>query len=174
MKIQSDTFSAEKKAMKQAQQRQTVTSSGIFNQEKHVSSASQSNYMFSKQGMCSSGSSMITSSQLSKATNGHFQLDDIHGLDDLEKLSSSSNTKDVETAIMKYSQYLDTNVNSLQQTEQGTKVSNVLDTINSIIQKAWSIPTHGHQLGEARIISDSCDSYIVMEYGFIVSIILFS
>lgn len=147
MKIQSDTFSAEKKAMKQAQQRQTVTSSGIFNQEKHVSSASQSNYMFSKQGMCSSGSSMITSSQSSKATNGHFQLDDKHGLDDLEKLSSASNSKEVETAITKYSQYLDSNVKSLQQTEHGTKVPSVLDTINTVIQKAWAVPTHGHQLG---------------------------
>lgn len=69
MKIHSDTFSAEKKAVKQAQQRQTVTASGIFNQEKHVSSASQSNYMITTRGMSSSGSTMITSSESKKATN---------------------------------------------------------------------------------------------------------
>lgn len=147
MKIQSDTFSAEKKAMKQAQQRQTVTSSGIFNQEKHVSSASQSNYMFSKQGMCSSGSSMITSSQSSKATNGHFQLDDEHKLDDLEKLSSSSNPKEVETAIVKYSQYLDSNVKSLQQADQGAKMPSLLNSMNEVVKKAWAVEKFGHELG---------------------------
>lgn len=150
MKIQSDTFSAEKKAMKQAQQRQTVTSTGIFNQEKHVSSASQSNYMITTKGMCSTGSSMITSSQTSKATNGHVILEDgkfSQSLEDLERLCSSSNQKDVETAIQKYSQFLNSNVSLLQQTDQLTKIPNVLDSINTVIQKAWAVPTHGHQLG---------------------------
>ncbi|XP_055324987.1 NAD(+) hydrolase sarm1 isoform X2 [Sitodiplosis mosellana] len=146
MKIHSDTFSAEKKAMKQAQQRQTVTSTGIFNQEKHVSSASQSNYMITTKGMCSTGSSMITSSQSSKATNSHVLLEGSSNLDDLEKLSSNSNQKDVETAIVKYSQLLNSNVSMLQQSEM-TKVPSVLDSINTVIQKAWAVPTHGHQLG---------------------------
>lgn len=147
MKIHSDTFSAEKKAMKQAQQRQTVTSTGIFNQEKHVSSASQSNYMITTKGMCTSGSSMITSSQSSKATNSHIFLEGIPSMEDLEKLTSNSNQKDVETAIMKYSQILNSNVSMLRQSEQMTKAPNVLDSINTVLQKAWAVPTHGHQLG---------------------------
>lgn len=44
VKVSSDHFSSEKKAIAQAQQRQTVTSTGVFNQEKHVSAATQSNY----------------------------------------------------------------------------------------------------------------------------------
>lgn len=147
MKIQSDTFSAEKKAMKQAKQRQTVTSTGIFNQEKHVSSASQSNYMITTKGMCSSGSSMITSSQSSKATNSHILLEGSQSLEDLEKLCSNSNQKEVETAIVKYSQILNSNISLLRQPEQTGKVPNVLDSINTVIQKAWAVPTHGHQLG---------------------------
>lgn len=146
MKVHSDTFSAEKKAVKQAQQRQTVTSTGIFNQEKHVSSASQSNYMITTKGMCSTGSSMITSSQSSKATNSHVFLEGSQSLEDLEKLSADSNQKDVETAIVKYSSYLNSNVSLLRQSDMG-KIPNVLDSINTVIQKAWAVPTHGHQLG---------------------------
>ena len=64
IKVQSDTFSAEKKAMAQAQARQTVTSTGIFNQEKHIASTTQSNYTITKNGISSTGSSMISSSQV--------------------------------------------------------------------------------------------------------------
>lgn len=147
MKIHSDTFSAEKKAMKQAQQRQTVTSTGIFNQEKHVSSASQSNYMITTKGICSSGSSMITSSQSSKATNSHVFLEGgSHTLEDLEKLSADSNPKEVESAIVKYCQILNSNVSMLRQSDVG-RIPTVLDSINTVIKKAWAVPMHGHQLG---------------------------
>lgn len=149
MKIHSDTFSAEKKAMKQAQQRQTVTSSGIFNQESHVKSASQSNYTITTKGVCSTGSSMITSSQSSKATNGHVKIEDqfSHSFADLENLNASSNQEDVKMVIHKYSQILDTNVLMLQKSEQTTKVPTVLDSIYEVIERSWGIPTHGHQLG---------------------------
>lgn len=149
MKIHSDTFSAEKKAMKQAQQRQTVTSTGIFNQESHVKSASQSNYTITTKGVCSTGSSMITSSQLSKATNGHVKIEDqfSQNFADLEKLNASSNQDDVKMVIHKYSQILDTNVSMLQKADQTTKVPPVLDSIYEVIERSWGIPMHGHQLG---------------------------
>lgn len=149
MKIQSDSFSAEQKAVKQAQQRQTVTSTGIFNQ--HMASASQTNYMI-KTGMSTStstGSSMITTTQ-SKATNEHLILGDnkyIQDLIDLEKLNSTSNQEDVKEAITKYSRYLDTNVSLLKQPDHVAKMPGVLDSINTVIRKAWAVPTHGHQLG---------------------------
>lgn len=152
MKIQSDSFSAEKKAMKQAQQRQTVTSSGSINQEKHVSSASQSNFTFSTRGMCSSSSNMITSSsQMSKAIqqNGHSMIEDSKytNLDDLEQLTALSNAKDVDTVVSKYSNVLNSHINSLQQIDDTRDVPKMLDNINNVIQKAWAVPTHGHHLG---------------------------
>ena len=42
------------KAMAAQQQRQTVTSTGIFNHEKHVASSSQSNITITSKGMCKS------------------------------------------------------------------------------------------------------------------------
>lgn len=147
MKIHSDSFSAEQKAVKQAQQRQTVTSTGIFNQ--HTSSASQTNYMIKTGMSTSTGSSMIKTTQ-SKATNEHVMIEDAkfnQGFIDLEKLSSTSNQEDVKEAIGKYSRYLDTNVLLLKQPDQMGKVPNLLDSINAVIRKAWAVPTHGHQLG---------------------------
>lgn len=138
--------------MAHAQQRQTVTSSGIFNQEKHMSSASQSNYTITKKGISSiaSSSSLCSSSSSSKGKNGHI-LDEHHilGFEDLESLCSNSNPKDVESAIAKYSNFLDLNVKSLQISNDPSikKVPNVLDSINEIIRKAWAVPTYGHELG---------------------------
>lgn len=155
MKIQGETFSAEKKAVAQAQQRQTVTSSGLFNQEKSMQTATQSNYsMKTLSSSSSSGSSTITSAaQLSKAMNGSHAMSSLldenilHNFEDLEQLCNNSNTKDVELAITKYSHFLDSNVKSLQRPELVKKGPNVLNSINNVIRKAWAVPTYGHELG---------------------------
>lgn len=155
MKIQGESFSAEKKAVAQAQQRQTVTSSGLFNQEKSMQTATQSNYsMKTLSSSSSSGSSTITSAaQLSKAMNGSHAMSSLldenilHNFEDLEQLCNNSNTKDVELAITKYSHFLDSNVKSLQRPELMKKGPNVLNSINNVIRKAWAVPTYGHELG---------------------------
>lgn len=153
MKIQSNTFSAEQKAMAQAQQRQTVTSSGMFNQEKNFQSATQSNYKMTTKGVCSTGSSMISASSQSKTMNGAiippgiFDENILQNFEDLERLCRNSNSIEVETAITKYSNFLDSNVKSLQRPEQLKKVPNVLNSINEVIRKAWAVPTYGHELG---------------------------
>lgn len=152
IKIQSDMFSAEKNAINKAQQRQTVTSTGIFNQEKHMSSASQSNYTITKKGISSStGTTMISSqSQSSNSSNGTLMMDGnaiLQSFDDLESLCSTSNQKDVERAISKYSNYMDANLRYLQSANQMKKAPYVLDSLNSVIQKAWAVPTYGHELG---------------------------
>lgn len=150
--------------MSQAQQRQTVTSTGIFNQEKNYQASSQSNFTVTKKGICSSttGSSMISSaatSQLSMNGTGggsssgtitpNLLLDDniMQNFEDLERLCCNSNAKDVETAITKYSHFLDSNMKALQRTDQVRKVPNVLNSINEILRKAWAVPTYGHELG---------------------------
>nr|CAD7201802.1 unnamed protein product [Timema douglasi] len=64
MKLQTETFSAEKKAMAAQQQRQTVTSTGIFNQEKHMAASSQSNFTITAKGVCTKSSLISSQSQL--------------------------------------------------------------------------------------------------------------
>lgn len=56
--------------------------------------------------------------------------------------------QDVDRAIIKYSNCLDQFVKSLRQGGDGNKRGpNILNRINDIMQRAWAVPTHGHELG---------------------------
>lgn len=146
IKVQSDTFSTEKKAIAQAQQRQTVTSSGMFNSEKNIASSTQSKItMFSGGSMISS--SQMSSSSQSNGVNGIMDEDFLQNFDDLERLCTNSNPKDVELAITKYSVCLESYIKSLERIDIMKKAPNLLDRINEIITRAWAVPTHGHELG---------------------------
>lgn len=147
IKVQSDTFSAEKKATAQAQQRQTVTSSGIFNQEKHIASSTQSNFSYTQKGICSTGSNMISSSQMKSMNGSIVDEESLPNFEDLERLCSNSSPIDIDRAITKYSHCLDSYVKTLQRSDQLKKAPNVLDTINEIVRRAWAVPTFGHELG---------------------------
>ena len=143
MKVQSEQFSAEKRAVSKNQQRQ-VLAGGIYNQEQHHSQASQVTINSSR--------SIVTSSQMNSSScfsgNGNFMDDEmLQSFEDLERLCSSSNPKDVEETIMKYSQHLNACVKQMSHTEVIKRAPNVLDKINEIIRRAWAVPTHGHELG---------------------------
>ncbi|XP_070496571.1 NAD(+) hydrolase sarm1-like isoform X1 [Chironomus tepperi] len=135
-KVQHEQFSAEKRAMKQAQQSQTKTSTGIYNQEQ-IHHKSQMSY---------NSSSMISqSSQYSTSTNnGSWDLEMSQNFDDLENLSSTSNPLDVEQAILKYSQHVNMCVRQLCFIG---KAPEALEKLNEIVRRAWAVPTHGHELG---------------------------
>lgn len=136
-KIKSDTFSSENRTISQAERRQTVTSSGIFNQEK-----------FKRGHEKTITGTMISSTTHSRQINGTGRVDEnILSFEDLEQLCNNGNTKDVENAINKYSHFLDTNMRSLQRPESEKKVPTVLDGINEVVRKAWAVPTYGHELG---------------------------
>nr|XP_029722442.1 sterile alpha and TIR motif-containing protein 1-like isoform X3 [Aedes albopictus] len=139
VKVSSDHFSSEKKAIAQAQQRQTVTSTGVFNQEKHVSAATQSNY--SSRSMVTSTSQMTShSSTMNGTINGSFP-----NFEDLECLAN--NPVNIENVINKYSNHLTDYVKNLQQQEKMQMAPSLLNEMNEIIQRAWAVPTHGHELG---------------------------
>ncbi|XP_017842312.2 sterile alpha and TIR motif-containing protein 1 isoform X1 [Drosophila busckii] len=158
IKVQSDNFSADKQAISQSQQSQTVTSNGIISQEKHVSSASQAKYSMTHNGVSSTGSSMISSSsQMSASASGNGQqlikLKELK-LDDLKSLTAGSGQQEIEQAINKYSNVLTSFVSTLQDDDSsslvasgGEKKSHYLQKINEVIRRAWAVPTHGHELG---------------------------
>uniref|UniRef100_A0A182QCA4 ADP-ribosyl cyclase/cyclic ADP-ribose hydrolase n=1 Tax=Anopheles farauti TaxID=69004 RepID=A0A182QCA4_9DIPT len=142
-KVQTDHFSAENKAISQAQQKQTVSSSGIFNQEKHVSSTTQSTFTMSNTSTISSSSQMSTLSS-SSAMNGLLG-EEFPSFEDFERLGNSPEA--IEGTIMKYSKHLANYVQNLEQTEQVKKAPTLLNHMNEIIRRAWAVPTHGHELG---------------------------
>lgn len=119
--MQHKQFSAEERAIKQSQQSQTKTSTGIFNQEQthHQSQVSYNS-------MISQSSQFSTSSHSSQ---------DLLNFEDLEKLCSSNNPTDVEHAMLKYSQHVNTCVKQMTV----AKAPKVLDKLNEIIRRAWAV-----------------------------------
>lgn len=152
MRVQTDSYCAEKKAMAAQQQRQTVTSTGIFNQEKHMAQSSQSNITISSKGVCTK-SSVMASSQMSQLMNGSSLLksseEDIMlgSFEDLDRLCANSNQQDIERAIRKYSNCLDALVQNVKNGEGRKRAPMILNNINEMMKKAWAVPTHGHELG---------------------------
>lgn len=72
----------------------------------------------------------------------------IQTFSDLEQLCASNNQKDVERAISKYSQTLESFIKSIEKSDSSKKiVPTSLDHINDVIRRAWSVPIHGHELG---------------------------
>lgn len=61
MKVTTDMFSHEKTAMEAQQQRQIVTSSGMYNQEKKTSSSQSNITTYTAKGIHTSSSSMLQS-----------------------------------------------------------------------------------------------------------------
>ncbi|KAK9873363.1 hypothetical protein WA026_022172 [Henosepilachna vigintioctopunctata] len=145
MKVTTGQFSAEQTALATAQQRQTVTNSGFFNQEKH-SSSTHSVFTTTTKGIATS-SILQTSKQVQ--LNGNIEEEKIlnMSLDDLDALSTESTQQDIEKTIDKYSQYLDQSVKCLQRVGESSKAPKILNKVHEIMLKAWSVPTHGHELG---------------------------
>ncbi|XP_050097994.1 NAD(+) hydrolase sarm1 isoform X3 [Anopheles aquasalis] len=148
-KVQSDHFSAENKAISQAQQKQTVSSSGIFNQEKHISSSTQSSFTSSNTRTISSSSQMSTlSSCMMNGVKHGGTADDFPSFEDLERLGSCP--EEIDGTIARYSNHLAKYVQNLQKPDlQQLKdeAPTMLNHMNEIIRRAWAVPTHGHELG---------------------------
>ncbi|XP_011564296.2 NAD(+) hydrolase sarm1 isoform X3 [Plutella xylostella] len=148
-RLQTEAFSAEKKAMATAQARQTVTSSGMFSHKEH-SSVAHSNMTISSKNM--SSKSTMLSSQMSQMLNGTVKPgdEDLTNLtfEDLDRLDSNSNQKDVETAIQKYSTRMDAFIRSIKNNQIDMKsASGQFNKLNDMIRKAWAVQTYGHELG---------------------------
>ncbi|VEN55933.1 unnamed protein product [Callosobruchus maculatus] len=146
MKVTTDTFSSEQKAMESQMQRQTVTASANFKQEKHSSSSSHI-FSSSTKGITTSAASMLQAASR-QLMNGNPE-DEIlaTSLDDLDSLSAASNVQDIERAIHKYSTYLDVSIRCLQKLDQSKNAPQLLNKINDVMCKAWAVPTFGHELG---------------------------
>ncbi|XP_046980639.1 NAD(+) hydrolase sarm1 isoform X2 [Schistocerca americana] len=150
MKVHANVYAAEQ-AMAAQQQRHTVSSAaGVINQEKHVSSSSQSNITITTKGVCTK-SVVASASQMSQLVNGHLRSAEDELLsetfEDLDQLSANSNPKEVEKVIVKYSQCLERLVQSLERGGGAARVPQALDRVNELVRRAWSVPRHGHELG---------------------------
>lgn len=143
--------SVPQKAMAAQQQRQTVTSTGIFNHEKHMAASSQSSVTIASKGVSSKASMLSATTAVNQLMNGIRPAEDellSLPLDDLGLLSSHSSPQDVERVKNKYSGFLESLLQRLKSNDgKNGKAPLLLNRVNEIIRKAWAVPTHGHDLG---------------------------
>ncbi|CAH0604788.1 unnamed protein product [Chrysodeixis includens] len=149
-RLQTEAFSAEKMSMASAQARQTVTSSGMFSHKEH-SSVAHSNMTISSKNL-STKSTLHACSQMSQLLNGAIKPgdEDLTNLtfEDLDKLNSNSNQKDVEMAIQKYSSRMNAFITSIKNNQIEMKNASVhFKKLNDMLRRAWAVPTYGHELG---------------------------
>ncbi|CAL4122768.1 unnamed protein product [Meganyctiphanes norvegica] len=74
----------------------------------------------------------------------------IPGFEDLELLGTNSQPNDIQSAIMRYSGVMSTFVDQLRQMHMSDGLKDgpsLLNNIDNMIRKAWSVPTYGHELG---------------------------
>lgn len=117
-----------------------------------ASSSQSSSITIASKGVTSKSSMITAASAVNQLMNGMRPGDDellSLPLDDLDGLCSNSNPQDVDTAIAKYSSYLNSFVERLKSNDstKSGKAPLLLDRVNEIIRKAWAVPTHGHELG---------------------------
>lgn len=75
----------------------------------------------------------------------------LHSLEDLESLSANSTQEEVENAIRKYTGALDSLVQRIRRSES-KRAPAFLNNINDMMQKAWAVPAHGHELGSVSLL----------------------
>ncbi|KAE8742776.1 hypothetical protein FOCC_FOCC011704 [Frankliniella occidentalis] len=169
VKMHTENFSSEKKAVSAQQQRQTVVTSGMYNQENHVSSSHSSHSNFTISGMsmamqqqvsletvvtCSStitSTGVLTSVSVVLQRKQHLSIQEeeqvFTDLADLESLSPTSSQQEVENAILKYTTQLEHVIKMLRTRNDKRQEPKMLNRINDMIRKAWAVPTLGHELG---------------------------
>lgn len=90
--------------------------------------------------------------QMSQLLNGTIKPgdEDLTNLtfEDLDKLNASSNQKDVEMAIQKYSTHMNAFINSIKNNQIDKKKESInFNILNDVLRRAWAVPTYGHELG---------------------------
>ncbi|CAK1545328.1 unnamed protein product [Leptosia nina] len=148
-RLHTDAFSAERTGTATSQARQTVSSSGMFSHKEH-SSVAHSNMTLSSKNISSKSS--LFSSQIDDILNGPSKLnnDDLANLnlDDLGELNHHSSIKDIEAAIHKYSNRMNSFIAAIKNEQMdNNKASLYFNKINEMLRKAWAVPTYGHELG---------------------------
>ncbi|KAK4307576.1 hypothetical protein Pmani_020660 [Petrolisthes manimaculis] len=136
MRVAGDGFSAHRSAMTEQQQRQTKTSAGTINQESSRKAA-KSGITIVKNNMCAQQSSSMSASQNNVK---------ISGFQDLDNLNTASQPGDITNAIMRYSGVMSSFVDQLKALTVNDAPS-LLENIDEMMRRAWSVPTYGHELG---------------------------
>ncbi|XP_047741312.1 NAD(+) hydrolase sarm1 isoform X4 [Hyalella azteca] len=139
VRVTGQDFSSHKSAVSEAQQRRTVTPAGTISAE-NSRKLSKSGLTITTKGVCTKQSSSMSSSESNISVSGFEDFD----------LGGAMQPMDVQNAIMKYSGVMTKFVDQLKTMSLDGVVKaapTLLDHMNDMMKRAWSVPTYGHELG---------------------------
>lgn len=141
LKLTDGKVSMESSAMQAQKKSQVITSSERIINEQHHSQSSFTSISKSKQIQTNTNQFQITNG-MSRSEEELYNMK----LDDLKNLSNISTPQEVEQAIKKYSSYINKSITYLRG-NQTDNASKLLLKIYDVMQVAWAVQTHGHELG---------------------------
>lgn len=150
-RVQAGAFSAENVSAATSSSRSTLDSTGKFVSESHASSETSKKMSISSGGVTRT-SQLLSSNQISKMINTKMTKEEINkyltSFDDLDRLGNTTNVKDVENALVKYSGVMSNTVEQLKKEHNEDSLASWITKVNNMMSKAWTVPRFGQDIGE--------------------------
>ena len=146
-RIQAGSFSAENVSAATATSRSMLDSSGKFTSESHASSATSKKMSISSGGVTRT-SQLLSSNQINTKMTKEEINKYLTSFEDLDRLGTTTNVKDVENALVKYCGVMSNTVEQLKKEDNEDSLAGWITKVNNMMSKAWTVPRFGQDIGE--------------------------
>ena len=151
-RLHGDGFSAETASAAAVTSKSKLDANGKFTSSSSLSKAnSKKSSIISPDGVTTT-QSLLNSSQISKMINTKMNVEEMNkyltSFDDLDSLGTTTNVKDVENALVKYSGVMANTFDQLKGEKDEDNISDWLSKVNNMMVKARGVPRFGQDIGE--------------------------
>ena len=150
-RVQAGAFSSENVSAATSTLRSTLDSTGKFTSESHASSATSKKMSITSGGVTRT-SQLLSSNQISKMINTKMTKEEINkyltSFEDLDRLGTTTNVKDVENALVKYCGVMSNTVEQLKSEHNEDSLASMITKVNDMMSSAWKVPRFGPDIGE--------------------------
>ena len=144
-------FSAENATAAAVTSKSKLDADGTFTSSSDISKANSKKLSHTAGGVTTTHS-LLNSSQISQEINTKMSKDEINkylqSFDDLEKLGTTTNVKDVENALVKYCGVMANTVDQMKAEKDDDNIAMWLSKVGNMMSKARGVPRFGQDIGE--------------------------
>ena len=150
-RLHGDGFSKETASAAAVTNKSKLDANGKFTSSSSLSKAnSKKSSVISADGVTTTHN-LLNSSQISKMINTKMNVEEMNkyltSFDDLDSLGTTTNVKDVENALVKYSGVMANAFDQLKGEKDEDNISDWLSKVNNMMVKARGVPRFGQDIG---------------------------
>ena len=150
-RLHGDGFSAETASAAAVTNKSKLDANGKFTSSSSLSKAnSKKSSVISADGVTTTHN-LLNSSQINKMINTKMNKEEMNkyltSFDDLDSLGTTTNVKDVENALVKYSGVMANAFDQLKEEKDEDNISDWLSKLNNMMVKARGVPRFGQDIG---------------------------